>query len=148
MRRVELLLHQRVEAELRIVRGRHRKYVGAADTAIRKLMADPRGTGPPLRGITNPELQGNVRKLDVGGRRGYRLFYWVTPPRKDTGVDLVVPLFVSDEPRTRFDYDDVDVNVVGMDIVDDFRSGRFDRFTRFRDSGLLISFLTAEPKVS
>jgi len=40
----------------------------------------------------------------------------------------VVPIFLSSERRKDFDYDDVDVNALGADIVSDYRAGRLDAF--------------------
>jgi len=101
---------------------------GALKTAARKLAQDPRGAGKALRGIHDPELQGAVYRLHVGGPGGHRLFYYVPPSRGSAQVGLVVPIFLSSERRKDFNYDDVDVNALGADIVSDYRAGRFDAF--------------------
>jgi len=59
--------------------------------------------------------------------------------------DVVIPIFLSPKPRGSFDYDRIDMNAVGMDIVEDYRSMRYDRFERFRDPDVLIVHLQADP---
>jgi len=129
--RVEVLLHSRVEGELRQLRKTDDRWQRAADTAVEKLLSAPHSAGSPLRGIGSRDLQGRIRKLHVGGRRGHRLFYWVPHPVAGSKVSIVIPLYLSEELRANIDYDDIDVDAIGADIVDDFRAGRFDRFKRF-----------------
>ena len=139
--RVEVLLHSRVEAELRQLRKTDSRWQRAVDTAIEKLLSAPHSAGSPLRGIGSKDLQGRILKLHVGGRRGHRLFYWVPHPVAGSEVSIVIPLYLSEERRATLDYDGIDVNTIGADIVDDYRSGRFDQFKRFRDLRMLAAYL-------
>lgn len=137
----EVLLHSRVEAELRGLRGEGQRWKTAVDTAIRKLLSDPHGAGEALRGIAEGELQGTIYRLRVGGRRGYRLFYWLPRLRRGSELVLAIPIYLSEELRGDFDYDDIDVNAVGMDVVEDYRDGKFGQFKRFRDATVLCGYL-------
>ncbi len=53
---------------------------------------------------------------------------YAPPSRGNAQIGLVVPIFLSSERRKDFDYDDVDVNALGADIVSDYRAGRLDAF--------------------
>ena len=137
----EILLHSRLEAELRALRNRDKRWRGAVDTAIRKLLSDPYTAGSRLQGLVDRELQGRVRRLYVGGDGGYRLFYWLPTLKARPELKLAIPIYLSESPRSVFDYESIDLNEVGMDVVGDYRAGRFACFRRFRDPSVLSGYL-------
>jgi len=134
----ELLLHHRLEAELSGLWNQDKRWRGAVDAAIKKLLSDPHGAGRPLKGLADHELQGRIHRLHVGGRRGYRLFYWLPIPKPNSELTLVIPAYLSENPRSGFDYDRIDLDEAGMDVVRDYREGRFDCFKRFRNPATLF----------
>ncbi len=120
------LLHQRIRDQLKALCRDHPQLASGLKAAARKLTEDPRGYGDAIRYLKDTHLQGNIFRLWVAGRRGRRLFYFVTPA--ETSVKLVVPLFLSPVPRSQFDYDNVDPDAIGADIVADYRAQNLDAF--------------------
>ena len=137
----ELLLHSRLEAELRALRNRDKRWRGAVDTAIRKLLSDPYTAGSRLQGLADRELQGRVRRLYVGGDGGYRLFYWLPTLKARPELKLAIPIYLSESPRSGFDYDSSDLDEVGMNVVRDYRAGKLACFRRFQHSAVLSHYL-------
>ena len=122
------MLHKRLQRQIEGLTEKQRQLTGAFTTAFRKLTADPLNAGEPIKGVVQPGLAGRVRKLHVGGRRGYRLLYFVPEQPPALAFCPVIPLFISDVPRGRFDYGSIDPNAIGQDILDDFRSGNYGSF--------------------
>jgi hypothetical protein len=100
-------------------------------TALEKIAADPHGAGRVLQGLKVPSRVGQVRRVWVKGRTGYRLIYYVPQVAEDVGFQPVIPLFLSEETRGSFDWDNIDPNEVGHDIVADFCAKRYERFRSF-----------------
>ena len=80
MKTFTVILHKRLQQEFADFRKRKPEHVRALDKTLEKLRADPYRVGGLLKGMTQPELQGRVYKLYVGGNDKYRLLYFVHPP--------------------------------------------------------------------
>ena len=96
--------------------------------ALEKISADPRGAGRILQGLKLPSRIGQVRRVWVKGRGGYRLIYYVPDSQDALEFQPVIPLFVSEVTRGNFDWDDIDPNTVGQDVEEDFCARNYDRF--------------------
>lgn len=105
----------------------------AFKTALRKLKAEPLSVGRILRGLKKDRV-GRVRKLWVGGRAGHRLIYYVPVRPLSEKLWPVIPLFLSEVLRGDFDWQKVNPNTVGKEIVDDLVAGRHDRFLDYTNA--------------
>jgi len=88
-----------------------------------------------MRHIQIPALQGRVLKVHVGGPSGFRLAYFVhvippSPPSDDETV-LACPFFLSNEPRSRFDWDDFDWQGACQTVYDALMAGDDTAFIRW-----------------
>lgn len=96
--------------------------------ALEKIGSDPRGVGRVLQGLKSPSRIGQVRRVWVKGRCGYRLIYYVPNDVVALRLQPVIPLFLSEVTRGNFDWDDIDPNAIGRDIEEDFCARAYDRF--------------------
>ena len=69
------------------------------------------------------------------------MFYWLPILKAHPRLSLAIPTYLSEKPRPKFDYDSIDLDEVGMDVVRDYRAGRFACFKRFRDPAVLSTYL-------
>lgn len=91
---------------------------------LEKIKADPVGAGEPMRDIPLTILQGKIFRVWVGGRTGYRLIYIYDPDS-----DIALPVFVSTQPKARFDYEDVPWREIAEEIYQDLVQGNDEKFT-------------------
>jgi len=124
----KVILHERLDKQFAEFRKENTQHSNALDKALEKLGADPRGAGGLLQGISQPELQGRVYKLYVGGPRRYRLIYFIPPPSERVPFCPVIPLYFSQVLRGRLDYSKLDLDRVGEDIVADFKANNYSKF--------------------
>jgi hypothetical protein len=94
-------------------------------TALDKIAADP-ACGKPLRRAPQ-RIQGKVYRLHVGGRKGHRLFYLYIQARP-----CVIPYYLSEQRRSKFDYDDVEWGEIAEAFYDDFTNKRYEEFLNYR----------------
>ena len=98
----------------------------AVVTACKKIAADPFNAGGRLQGLKEP-LAGNVLKVWVKGRRGYRLIYLVNQQKK-----IVMGIYLSTDERANFDYSDLDWQDYAQEIYTDLVNGNEDMFKVMR----------------
>jgi hypothetical protein len=101
----------------------HPDAASSLQTQLKKSKEAPT-SGSPLRRISVPSLQGKLYKLWVGGGSGFRYVYYYHP-----GKSVVLPIFLSNEPRADFDWDTAPFQHIGERIVSDLLCGNFDKFT-------------------
>ncbi len=93
-------------------------------TAFNKLASDPVGQqNRTFHENRNPALVGLVRKIYVGGNDGYRLMNLVLPEKK-----RILPFFMSEVKRSKFDYNKVDWSRMAKEVHHDFISGNPNAF--------------------
>ena len=87
-----------------------------------------------MRHIQVQELQGRVRKVHVGGPRGFRIAYFVhelTATNAAEPTTVSFPFFLSNEPRSRFDWDDFDWQGLCQEVFGDLSAGNDEKFRKF-----------------
>jgi mRNA-degrading endonuclease RelE of RelBE toxin-antitoxin system len=132
-----VILHRTLLCQLRGFCKLNPKEEGAVCKALEKLVADPFHAGRPMKGISRPELQGSIYRLHVGGPSGYRLIYYIHRRKTPTSAVVVIPIFFSQVPRSRFDYHDLDLDSLGQAILSDFQNNVVTAFVRFTSAALL-----------
>ena len=91
-------------------------------TALEAIRSSP-ASGKAMTDIVKPSLQGKIRRRWVGGRQGHRLIYLFLPSR-----DVVMPVYISEEPKMRFNYDSVEWEALADEIYQDFREQNYGAF--------------------
>lgn len=125
-RSYNLLVHKSFHEAATETVERFPKLTKSLRTAFEKITADPT-KGKAMRDVTNPRLQGVIRRLQVGGRKGHRLIY--LHPLK---TDLVVPVFLSPVTKPPFEYSKVPWEEMCEEIAEDIRNKRYKNFTNWK----------------
>jgi len=129
----KLLLHVNFQREIEDFRGQFNDTTRPLaekqlTTALEKIRSAP-FSEKAIKAITNKKLKGVVRRIHVGGRSGYRLFY-LCPPN----CDLIIPFYLSKYRRSNFEYDDYtieEIETVALPILNDFKNNNTDQFTNW-----------------
>lgn len=87
---------------------------------IRMIKLNPM-IGKPLKGAP-PQLQGRIRKRNVGGRKGHRLFYITFP-----GKNFVIGVFITPETRNKINYNEFPWDKF-LEAFQDFETEKLDKF--------------------
>lgn len=132
-----VILHRQLLHRLQRFCKRYPKDRPALEKAFEKLLADPFRAGGHMKGLRQPELQGRVYKLHVGGRSRYRMIYYIHPPTPNSNMTQVIPLFFSEVPRSRFDYDAVDPDALGQSVLSDIQANNVGSFVRYTGPAVL-----------
>ena len=89
----------------------HPEAADSLQTQLRKSKDNP-ASGSPLRRISVKALQGKLFKLWVAGPSGFRYVYYY-----HSGKLVVLPIFLSNEPRADFDWDSAPFQEIGEQII-------------------------------
>lgn len=121
-RSFKLILHASFREQALAIKKAYPKLEKPLVDALNEIVANPiPGT---LQGITVPHLVGVIHKKHVGGNNGHRLIYLFF-----NKTDLVIPVFVSEVPKSRFSYDEIDWSAVCKPIYTDYKNKNYDAFT-------------------
>ena len=90
---------------------------------VEKCQSDPINAGGGFHIGTVDLYGGSVRKLYIGGRKKYRLIYYV-----NARLQLVVCLYISEVNRADLDYKSVNCADMVNEIVNDLKNGNSSRF--------------------
>ena len=124
----ELYCHESFSAQIEDFARKFPQDKDALLTALTKSRDDPNGDGSePLTGIETKSLQGKLRRLHVGGRRGQRYIYLVHP-----GLELVMAVYVSRELKANFEYDLAEIEAIANEIMADWLADRKEKFKQAR----------------
>jgi hypothetical protein len=80
-----------------------------------------------LTGIQTRALQGKLRRLHVGGRRGQRYIYLV-----HAGLRVVLAVYVSRELKASFEYDLAEIEAIAGEIMADWLADKKEEFYQAR----------------
>lgn len=117
------LVHETFIEQFVSFQAQHPGAAKSLQTQLKKSKDAPT-SGSPLRRIPIKALQGKLRKLWVSGRSGFRYVYYYHP-----GKSVVLPIFLSNEPRDDFDWDTAPFQEIAERIVSDLACANFDKFT-------------------
>ena len=122
MSECQLLVHDEFLEQYLRFQIEHEDASDSLRTQLQKSWKDPAIDGR-LSFILNPRLVGKLYKLWIAGPTGYRYVYFhdPTPP-------ITLPIFLSFEPRSNFNWDTAPIGDLAERIVSDFDSGQFDKF--------------------
>jgi hypothetical protein len=117
----KVLLHKSFTEQSKAVCDKYPKVEASLVSALQEIAANP--IPGAMRNIGIPELQGVIHKKHVGGRRGHRLIY-LHPLRSN----IIIPVFVSPEPKPPFQYEDVDWEGLCDQCLQDYKNKNYDAF--------------------
>jgi hypothetical protein len=121
----KVLLHHSFVQKAKEVVGKYPQLQGPLVTALLEIQASPMDGA--FRYIDDPKLINLVHKIHVGGRKGHRLMYLFISSSK-----VVIPVFLSDNPKSSFSYDDVDWCTLCRQIFDDYSKRNYSAFQNFQ----------------
>jgi len=93
-------------------------------TVLNKIKDSP-NVGKMMRDLKNEDLKGVIRRTYVGGPERHRFIYIYNGPK-----NLVLPVFLSKEPKRDFDYDKVPWEEIAEEIYNDFINKKYNKFMR------------------
>jgi hypothetical protein len=121
-RSYNILIHKTFGEQIKDVVQKHPKIENALATTLREIRASPT-FGKMMKDVRKPKLRGVIRRAHVGGRKGHRLIY--LHPLKS---EVVIPVLLSPDPRSSFDYDNVPWQEISDEIYRDFVNKNYDAF--------------------
>jgi hypothetical protein len=121
----ELLIHLTFQKQALEVKKKHPEIEDALVTALQEIQANP--TPGTMQGVVIKRLQGVIHKKHVGGNNGHRLIY--LHPK---GSKIVIPVFLSPEPRSLFSYEDMDWQGICEPFYDDYIKKNYKAFSRVK----------------
>lgn len=126
-----LVAHDAFMEQYRQVTEKYPSIKKSLDKQLEKAAADPFNAGEQLRLISDPNLQQKLLKVWVRGEnlpknKGHRLLYLVLKEKQ-----VVLPFFISPEPRDDFDYGDYDWEALAKQIHTDLMEKRLNKLRQF-----------------
>ncbi|TMB64788.1 MAG: hypothetical protein E6J43_12980 [Chloroflexi bacterium] len=100
----------------------HEDLSDSLKTQLQKSCTNP-DAGRCLHEIPHPSLQGKLFRLHVGGPKGYRYIYLF-----DAKHEVVIPIYISQQPRKAFDWDIHRFLKDALQIAEDLEAGNMKRF--------------------
>ena len=95
-------------------------------TALCKIKTNPT-CGARFKYITNKKLEGAIRKIYVGGRKGHRLIYIYNSKKY-----LIIPVHLTSELRCDIDYKKPYWEKIADAIYDDYINKNYDKFVNWK----------------
>lgn len=120
----KFLVHETFQKQLDAFLQENPEAWSSLITQIKKTITDPFNAGRLMHDVPAKKLQGNIRRLRVKGRKGFRFIFIVEPRAK-----VVLGVFVSTEQRSRFDYADVPWEQIASEIYEDLVNSRWEKFS-------------------
>lgn len=95
------------------------KYQNSLRTQFQKCLNDPLRAGKPLHVGDFNLFGGLIYRLQIGGRKGYRLIYYANPEAK-----TVLGIYISTKLRKDLKYHKIGWEAIAAVICEDFRIGK------------------------
>jgi hypothetical protein len=135
---MHLVAHDIFMEQYRLVTEKYPLIKTSLDKQLEKAAADPFNAGEQLRLISDPNLKQKLLKVWVRGehlpkKKGHRLLYLVVKEKT-----IVLPFFISPEPREDFDYAEYDWEASAKQIYADVMEWKREKlriFEPWRDAG-------------
>ena len=121
-RSYSILFHKSFRKQAETALSKNSKKIKRLETALEKIQANP-SFGKMMEDIFTPKLQGIIRRVHVGGRKGHRLIY-LHPHRSN----FVIPVLISSDPKPPWEYDDVDWEELSETFYKDYTQKNYDSF--------------------
>lgn len=94
-------------------------------TSLLQIKSNP-SSYKPLIEVRDKRLQGIIRRIYVGGNQRYRLMYLYFPNKS-----IIIPIFISEELRKNFDYDQAPWEEYADRIYNDLIDGNDAAFSKY-----------------
>jgi len=94
-------------------------------TALNRIKKAPLSCAR-LREIKDDELRGKIRKVYIGGNKGYRLFFIFYEKK-----NIIIPFFISKQRRDHITYNETMLNMLeqsAIEMFNDFINKNYDSF--------------------